>query len=92
MRILKNFMPALLAIAIGAIHAMSQFLSWASMDAIDQRIGSGKNAVWAVLSFPLFTVAPRDLTTGFFWTIFVSNSLLWAGCALILLMIIAGKR
>jgi hypothetical protein len=84
MKMRASLILIILAIIIGATHATIQFILWANAAGTDLSSGSNSHAAWAFVSFPLFTILPRDVATRFFWIVFGTNSLLWAGCFLFL--------
>ena len=84
MKMIGTLILIILAIIIGATHATMQFILWANVPGPNLSSESNAHTAWVVVSFPLFTVLPRDVATRFFWVVFGANSLLWAGCFLYL--------
>jgi hypothetical protein len=81
----------ILAIIIGATHGTIQFILWANSAGTDLLSGSSSHTAWAFVSFPLFTILPKDVATRLFWVVFGANSLLWAGCFLFLVRAVGIK-
>ena len=87
----RNAIVAVVSIVVGLVHAVAQFMLWAYQGRINGNVGSSSSALWAAVSFPLFTVLPRAFTARFFWLVFGANSLLWAAGFLLLAMLLVGR-
>jgi hypothetical protein len=59
-------------------HLTLEFLSWAGADS-----PGGGQGLWAMLSFPVFLIAP-SFSNDHFWVLMIANSVVWA-CALAIL-------
>jgi hypothetical protein len=84
MKMKINMILMIVAVVIGVLHAVAQFLLWANMGGTNFSVVASSHSAWSVVSFPLFAVLPRDLATRFFWIVFGINSLFWAGCFFVL--------
>jgi hypothetical protein len=91
MRMKTNVILVVVAVIVGALHPMAQFLLWASMSRTDLLLSPRSRIAWSVVSFPLFVFLPREFTTRFFWIVFGANSLLWAGSFLLVSTIIGAE-
>ena len=52
------------------------FFAWAAADAIRPTRWAG--TLFSIVSFPIFTIAPRGLAHGYFWELAILDCMLWA--------------
>lgn len=72
-------------IAVALVHAIVQFLSWATA------MQPGMRWLWRILSFPAFLVTSEEVSTAYFWPVFLLNSVLWGAAAAVLVARFDGR-
>jgi hypothetical protein len=72
---MKKVTKVILFLAVFVLHWGTQFLAWASEDAI--RSTNVAHLLWRVLATPLLEIAGSAMNE-YFWLIMPLNSLVWA--------------
>lgn len=71
----------LVFIVIVFVHLTLQFLAWSF--ALGNTVFKQTNIIakiaWPILSFPMFWILPGKFSDSYFWSVFLFNSICWAG-------------
>jgi hypothetical protein len=83
----------MLIIVISVSYFILQFLAWsfASGNTAVNMDYSFLGRLWPVLSFPIFWIAPKDLSNFLFWLLFCVNSIIWGLLGFLILSLMAKK-
>jgi hypothetical protein len=68
--------PAIVGVFVFIVGLAIFFIVWAEADSIGKPTWA--RAIGPIVSFPLFSLAPKGFSTVYFWHIAVLNNLLWA--------------
>jgi hypothetical protein len=83
-------------VLVSVVHFILQFIAWSyssgNMATIAQTQTGLQGISWPILSFPIFWFIPQSVTTEFFWSTLVVNSIVWGGFISGLLMYIIGPQ
>jgi len=75
----RLFAPAVAGAIAFVLDFLMFFFVWAESDAVQAvRHPFWQRIAWSIISFPVFSVAPKNLTTEYFWQLGFINVSLWA--------------
>jgi hypothetical protein len=74
--------PSLVGVLVLIAGLLIFFILWAMADGI--RPPSWAHAAFQIISFPIFAIAPKSLSTSYFWELAFLNGLCWAALAALL--------
>jgi hypothetical protein len=75
----RNVRDGIVGALVFVIGLIGFFLAWATADAI--RPIPWTRAIFAIVSFPIFTLSSRHLANAYFWDLAILNCMLWAALA-----------
>ena len=79
-------MKWVVGVAVALLHALVQFFSWATA------MQPAMRWLWRIISFPAFLMTSEDVSTVYFWPIFLLNSVIWGAVAAAAVMGLGRRR
>jgi predicted anti-sigma-YlaC factor YlaD len=85
LRVAPKIRLALIAIALFLVHYTIEFFAWAQHPGNSAMSGGIGTVPWSILSFPLFYVVSKKVSTESFGLMLIANSVFWSVCITVIL-------